>query len=141
MKWALQMSSFVHVFQPSLASYTTDECFKLWLEFLRHIYLLIRAESIPRYNQSMIAIAQKHGIDTACVHTAKDLLKKIGKDSNLQDKMEFLHHAVSIFKGPLKHATWIHDIKMNVQEKFEIKIVQMLLSPENSDKLKQRERG
>ena len=48
MEWALQMRPFIHIFQPHLASYTTDECFKPWLEFLRHIHLFISAESNPK---------------------------------------------------------------------------------------------
>ena len=139
------MRPFIHVFQPSLASYTTDEYFKPWLEVLCHIHLFIRAESNPKYDQTVITITQKHGIGTACVHTAKNFFKKMRKVSSWQDKMTFLHQAIPIFKGPLKHATWIHDIRMNVQEKFKIKIVQMLFSPElhscDSDELKQRERG
>ena len=59
--------------------------------------------------------------------------------------MTFLHQAVPIFKGQLKAATWVHDIRMNVQEKIKINIVQILFSPElctcSSDELKQRERG
>ena len=136
------MRTFIHVFQTNLASYTTDECFKPWMEFLSHIHLFIRAESNPKYDQTVITIAWKHGINTACAHTAKDLFKKMWNDSSQQDEMRFLHQAILIFKGPLKHATWIHDIRMNVQEKFNIKIVQMLFSPElgscDSDELKQR---
>ena len=89
-------------------------------------------------------IAQKHGIDIACAHTAEDLFKKMRKDHNLQDKMTFLHHAIPIFKGQLKLATWTHDIMMNMQEKFMIKIVQMSFSPElltcDFEELKQREK-
>ena len=44
--------------------------------------------------------------------------------------MMFLHHAIPIFKGPLKHATWIHDIKMNVEEKFKIKTLQIAFKTE-----------
>ena len=59
--------------------------------------------------------------------------------------MKFLHHAIQIFKDPLKHTTWIHDIRMNVQEKLNIRIVQMTFSPEihtfGSENLKQREKG
>ena len=61
--------------------------------------------SNPRYEQTVITIAQKDGIDTACVHTTEDLLKNIRKYSNLQDEMMILHHAIPIFKEPLKHAT------------------------------------
>ena len=75
-------------------------------------------------------ISQKYSIDTACVHTAEDLFKKMKKDSNLQDEMKFLHHAISIFKGPLKNVTWIHNIRMNVQKKCKIRIVHMTFSPE-----------
>ena len=70
MKWALQMRPFIHVFQPSLASYMTEECFKPWLKFLHHMHLFIRGESKPRYDQRVLMIAEKHGIDTAFVHTA-----------------------------------------------------------------------
>ena len=75
-------------------------------------------------------IAPKHGIDTACVLNAEDLFKKMRKDSNLQDERKFLHHAFPIFKGPLKHATWIHDIRIKVQEKIKIRIVQVSFSSE-----------
>ena len=125
MEWALEMRPFIHVFQPSLASYATDECFKTWLEFLCHIHLFIRAESNPKYDQIVITIAQKHVIDMAWLHTAEDLFKKMRKDSSLQDEMTFLHQVIPIFKGLLKHATLIYDIRMNVQERFKIKIVQM----------------
>ena len=74
-------------FQPSLAFYTTDEYFKPWLDFLRHIHLFIRPESNPKYDQTVIKITQKHGINTACIHTAKDLFKKMRKDFSLWDKM------------------------------------------------------
>ena len=138
------MRPFIHVFQPSLASYATDECFKPRLDFFRHIHLFIRAESNPKYNQTVITITQKCGINVACVHTAKDLFKKRRKDSSLHDKMTFLHQATPIFKAPLMHTTWIHDIRMNVQKKFKIKIVQMSFSPElhtcDSEELKQRKR-
>ena len=44
-----------------------------------------------------------------------------------------------------KYVTWIHDIKMNLQEKFKIRIVQMSFSPElhtcDCEELKQREDG
>ena len=130
MKWALQMRPFIHVFQPSLASYTTEKCFKPWLEFLHHMHLIIRRDSNPIYDQTVIMITQKHGIDTACVHIAKDLFKKMRKDSNLKDEMMFLHHAISIFKGPLRHAMWIHDIRMNVQDNFKISIVQIMSGTE-----------
>ena len=108
------MRPFIHVFQPSLASYTAKECFKPYLEFLGHMHLFIRKESNPKYDQTVIIITQLHGIDTACVLTEEDLFKKIRKDSNLHDKMMILHHAIPIFKGPLKYATWIYDIRMNV---------------------------
>ena len=72
-------------------------------------------------------IAQKHGIDTACVHTVKDLFKKMRKDSSLQDEMTFLHQTIPIFKGPLKHATWIYDIRIIVQKKFKIEICKCCL--------------
>ena len=88
------------------------------------MHLFIRGETNPGYDQTVIMIAQKHCIDTACVHTARDSFKKMKKESNLQDKMKFLHHAIPIFKGQLKHATWILDIRMNVQEKFKIRFVQ-----------------
>ena len=116
MERALQVILFIHVFQPSLSLYTTDECFKPWLELLCHICLFIRAESNPKYDQTVITIAQKRGINIAYVHTAKDLFKKMWKDSSLRDKMTFLHRAIPIFKGPLKHATWIHDVKINVKK-------------------------
>ena len=45
-------------------------------------------------------------------------------------KWRFSHHAIPIFKRPLKHATWIYDIRMNVQEKFKTRIVQMSFCPE-----------
>ena len=112
---------------------------------LCHIHLFIKAESNPKYDQTVITMAQKHEIDTACLHTAKDLFKKMRNNSSLQDKMTFLHQVIPIFKGLLKHATWIHDIRMNVHEKFKIKIVQMLFSLElcscEYEKLKQRKMG
>ena len=74
------------------------------MEFLHHIHLFILGESNPRYDQTVLTIIAKHGIDTAWVHTAEDLFKKMRKDSNLQDEMKFLHHSIPIFKGPLKHA-------------------------------------
>ena len=44
----------------------------------------------------------------------------------------------------MQHATWIHDMRMNVHEKFKIRIVQMLFSPElhtcESEELKHREK-
>ena len=89
------------------------------------MHLFIRGESNPRYDQTVLTIAEKHGIDTACVHNVEDVLKKMRKGSNLQDEMKLLHDAISIFKGPLKQSTWIHDIRMNVQEKFKIRIVQV----------------
>ena len=128
-KWTLQMRPFVHVLWPIFASYTTEESCKPWLEFLHHMHLFIREESNLRYDETVITIAQTYDIDTACVHTAEDLFKKMRKDSNLNDEMKFLHHAISIFKGPLKHTKCIHDIRMNVQEKFKIRIVQMSDSP------------
>ena len=139
------MRPFIHVFRPSLASYTIEEYFKPWSEFLCHMHLIFRGEVNPRYDQTVLTIAEKHGIDIACLHAAKDLFKKMRKDSNLQNEMKFLHHAILIFKGPLKHATWIHDIRMNVQEKFKIRIVQILFSPKlhacESKELEQREKG
>ena len=110
-----------------------------------HIHLFIRGEWNPKYDQTVLMIVQKHGIDTVCLHIAKDLFKNMTKDSSLQGKMTFLHQAIPIFNGPLKHSTWINDIRMNVQEKFEIRIVQMMFSPElcscDSYKLKQKEKG
>ena len=106
------------------------------------MYLFIKGESNPRYDQKVLIITKKHGIDTTCVHTAEDVFKKIKNNSNLQDETKFLHHAIQIFKGSLIHATWIHDIRMNVQEKFSIKNVQMSCSPElhtcEYEELKQR---
>ena len=49
----------------------------------------------------------------------EDLLKKRRKDSNLQDKMTFLHDVIPIFKGPRKNETWIYDIRMNMQKNFQ----------------------
>ena len=80
------------------------------------MHLFIRGESYPSYDQTIMMITQKHGIDTACVCIAEVLFKKMRKDSNLQDEMTFFHHAIPIFKGRLKHATWIHDIRMNMQK-------------------------
>ena len=84
-------------------------------------------------------------MDTGCVHTVEDLFTKMRKDSSLQDEMTLLHQTIRIFKHPLKHATWIHGIRMNVQKKFKIKIVQILFSLKlhsfESSELKQRERG
>ena len=120
---------------------------------MHHIHLFIQGESDPRYDQTVLTITkkhdiditEKHGNDTASVYTAQDLFKKMRKDSNLQCEMPFLHHALLVFKEPLKHATWIHDIRMNVQENFKIKIVQMSFSHElhtcESEQLKQREEG
>ena len=58
--------------------------------------------------------------------------------------MKFLHHATPIFETPLKNATLIHDIRMNVQEKFKIRIVQITYRPElhtcGSEALKRREK-
>ena len=71
MKWVLQIRPFIHVFQPSLASYTTEECFKSLLEFLCHLHLFGRGESKSRYDQTVVMFAQKHGIYIACVHTAR----------------------------------------------------------------------
>ena len=34
-------------------------------------------------------ITHKHGIDTACVHTADDLFKKMREDSSIQDEKCF----------------------------------------------------
>ena len=66
------------------------------------------------------------------------------KDSNVQDEMKFLHHAIPVFKEPLKHTAWSHDIRMNVQEKYKLRIVQMSFTPElhtyKSEKLKQRKK-
>ena len=57
--------------------------------------------------------------------------------------MKFLHHTILIFKGTLINATWIHNIRINGQDKFKIRIVQMLLKPDLHTyelvKLKQRE--
>ena len=78
--------------------------------------LFIRGEWNPKYNQTVITITQKHGIDTTCVHTADDVFKQMRKDSNLEYEMKFLHQAIPIFKGPVQHTTWIHDIRMNVQK-------------------------
>ena len=94
------------------------------------MHLFIREESNPKCDQTVLTIIKKHGIDTTCVQTAEDLFKTMRKDSNLQDEMKFLHHEIPIFKGPLKHAIWIHDIRMNAQQKFKIRIVQMSLRPE-----------
>ena len=67
------------------------------------------------------------------------------KDSNIHDEMKFLNHTIPTFKGPIQHATWIHDTRMNVKEKFKIRIVQISFCSElgtcESEELKQRERG
>ena len=63
--------------------------------------LFIRGESNPRYDQTVLTVAEKYGIDSACVHTVEDSFKKMRKDYNIQDEMTFLHHAIPIFKGPL----------------------------------------
>ena len=76
MDWALQTRPITHDFQLSLASITTDEYFKPWLEFLCHIHLFIRAESNAKYDQSVITITETQVIDTACVHTAKFFFQK-----------------------------------------------------------------
>ena len=55
-----------------LAYYTTEKRFKPWLHCLSHIHLFIRGESNPKYQQTVIMIAQKHGINTACVHSSKE---------------------------------------------------------------------
>ena len=89
------------------------------------MHMFSRGESNPRYDQIALTITEKHGIDTACVHTTEDLFKKMRKDSNPHGEMKFLHHSILIFKGSLKHETWIHNINMNVQEKFKIRIVKM----------------
>ena len=73
MKWALWMKLFVHVFQSSLTSYTTEDCFKSWLKFLHDMHPLIRAESNPRYDLIVLTIAEKYGTGATCVHTAEDL--------------------------------------------------------------------
>ena len=107
------------------------------------MHLFIRGESNPRYDKAVITITEKHVIDTECEHTAEDLLKKIRKDSNVKDEIKFLHQSIPILKGSVKHSTWIHDIRMNVQEKFESDIKQILFSPQlctcESEELKQRE--
>ena len=69
------------------------------------MHLFLMGESNSRYDQTVMMITQKHGIDTACVHTAENLFRKMRKDSNQHDEMKILHHAIPIFKGPLKHAT------------------------------------
>ena len=83
-------------------------------------YVKIRGESNPTYDQTVLTITENHCIDAACIHTSEDLFKKMRKASNLEDKMKCLHHAIPIFKGPLKHASWIYYIRINVQEKFKI---------------------
>ena len=59
--------------------------------------------------------------------------------------MTVLHHVILIFKGPLKHAMWIHDVRMNVQEKSKIKIMEISFSSElhtcDNEDLKQRDQG
>ena len=92
--------------------------FKPWLEILHHMHLFIRLESIPQYNQTVLIIAENYGIDTTCMHTVKDLFKKMRIDLNLQDEIKFLCYATQVFKKPLKYATWIHNIRVNVQEKI-----------------------
>ena len=66
------------------------------------------------------------------------------KKSNLQDEMKFLNVAISTLKGPLKHVTWIHEIRMNMQVKLMIRIVQISFTPElcicEYEGLKQREK-
>ena len=68
----------------------------------------------------------------------------IQKDEE-REEIKLLYQVFQIFAGPLKHATWIHDIKMNVQEKLKIRIVQMSFSPAlckcEFEELEQRERG
>ena len=143
MKWALQMRQLIDIFQQSLTSYMTEDCLKPWLEFLHHMHLFIREESIPQYDQTVLTLAEKQGINTTCVCTAEDSFKNMRKDSYLQNDMKFLYHAISIFKWPLKNVIWIHDIRTNVQEKFKIRTVQMSFRPElhmcECEKLKQRE--
>ena len=102
------------------------------------MHLFIRGESNPRYDQTVLIIAEKHDIDTACVHTALDLFKKIRKDSNLQDGMKCLHHSIPIFKEPL-------NMQHGFMTSFKIRFVQMSFSPElhtyEPEGLKQREKG
>ena len=66
------------------------------------MHLFIREESNPQYDQIVWTLAEKQGIDTACLYTVEDLFKNMKKDSNLQDEIKFLHHAIPTFKGPLK---------------------------------------
>ena len=53
------------------------------------MHLFISEESNPRYDQTVLTIAEKYGIDTTCVYSAEELFKKMRKDSNLQDEMKF----------------------------------------------------
>ena len=71
------------------------------------MHLSIRGESNLRYDETVLITTKKHGISTACVHTAEDLFRNMKKD-----------------------ATWIHDIRMNVKENFKTRTVQISLSPE-----------
>ena len=69
----------------------------------------------------------------------------MSEDSYLQDEIKFLHHIIPIFKRPLKNATWTYAMRMNGQETFEIRIVQMSFRPElhmyECEQLKYREKG
>ena len=56
--------------------YTTEECFKPWMNFLHHVERFIRGESNPRYDQTVLTITKKYGIDAAYVHTTKFVSKK-----------------------------------------------------------------
>ena len=65
------------------------------------MHLVIGGESNTRYDKTVLTVLEKQGIDTAYVHTAEDLFKKMRKDSNLQDEIKLLQHAIPIFKETL----------------------------------------
>ena len=143
MVWVLLPRPFIYAVQPSLASYTTDECFNYDQRFYA-IFIYSSGQNQTQNTKKQSSQSLKN-MDTGCVHTVEDLFTKMRKDSSLQDEMTLLHQTIRIFKHPLKHATWIHGIRMNVQKKFKIKIVQILFSLKlhsfESSELKQRERG
>ena len=100
------------------------------------MHLLIREESNPQYDQTIQTLVESRALI--------QLFKKMMKDSNLQGEVKFQHNSIQIFIGPLKNATWTHDSRMNVQEQFKIRIVQISFRLElcmcESEKLKQREK-
>ena len=75
--------------------------------------MFIREESNPQYDQAVLILAEKQGISTTFVHTAKDLFKKMSKDSNLHNDMKF---CIMQSQFSSKIAKWIHDIKMILHE-------------------------